>query len=258
MLRPLRLGRSPSGRDIFLDPAAATHALFSGRTRSGKSVQVYTALYGLHGQPVRVAGIDPSGVLFGALGEGLGGSAWRVKTLRDPQRVIDVMAEIVAEMDRRIDLLLAERQDKFSQFSEGFPLIIVVMEEYPGLLSALQSIDQASGARGADRAEMRVRAAIQRLALEGAKVGVRLWLVAQRADAQLLTGVLRGQLTARFSFSQDDDGLRMLHEGITPEQIEAAADFLPGQGFAEIWGELPLTTYRADLCDYADLAARYA
>ena len=252
------LGRSVSGQDLVLDPFAAAHTLLTGRTRSGKSVQLYSMLAQLKDLPVKVCGIDPSGIVFNALGDDLGGADWRVLTLRDPARAKQVMGEIVEEMDKRIALLLSERLDKFSRFTSNFPLIVVLLEEYPGTLSALASLDQASGAKVADRAETALRSAVQRLALEGAKVGVRLWLVAQRADTALLTGVLRSQLTQRLTFSTDADGLRMLHEGITPEEIEQVQTFLPGQALAEFTGSLPRTMYRADLIEYSELAEIYA
>lgn len=252
------LGRDISGKDITLDPYAAAHTLLTGNTRSGKSVQLYGMLAQLKGEPVKVCGIDPSGIVFNALGENLGGSEWRVSTLKDTEKTISVMESIVSEMDTRISDLIQKGLDKFSDFSEKLPLLVVVLEEYPGTLSALHSLDQASGAKVADRAETKVRAAIQRLALEGAKVGVRLWLVAQRADASLLTGVLRSQMTQRFSFRQDPDGLRMLHETLEPVDIERAQAFIPGQAFAEMAGTLPLTQYRADVIDYDELKRHFA
>ena len=256
----LIMGRDVTGRNVVLDPFAAAHTLFTGRTRSGKSVAVYTALAGLKGLPVQVCGIDPTGILFNALGEHLGGSSLRVSTLADEEKLGLVLDELVAVMDRRIRDLLALKLDKFGpdDFSAARPVLICVFEEYPGTLAATHALDAAAGRKVADRIETKLRAAIQRLALEGAKAGVFVWLVAQRADAQLLTGVLRSQLTQKFSFAQDDDGLRMLHEGITPEEIEAAQKFLPGQGYVEILGSVPLTQFRADLLDYEGLCRIYA
>lgn len=69
------LGRDIAGRDITLDPYSAAHILLTGNTRSGKSVQLYGMLAQLKGEPVKVCGIDPSGIVFNALGENLGGSA---------------------------------------------------------------------------------------------------------------------------------------------------------------------------------------
>lgn len=251
------LGRTATGANVELDPFAAAHTLVTGRTRSGKSVQVYGMLAQLRGLPVQLAGIDPTGILFNAVGPALGGDSLRVLTLRESERAAEVMGELVNEMDGRISKLLERRLDKFDRphFSSDFPLLVVLLEEWPGTLAALASADVASGAKAAARVESRIRAAVQRLALEGAKVGVRLWIVAQRADASLLTGVLRSQLTQRLSFAQDDDGLRMLHEGITPEDISAAQRFLPGQAFAEMAGVLPRTQYRADSITYAQLVA---
>lgn len=239
-----------TGQALRLDPFQPRHLLLTGATRSGKSTQLYGMLVQLRGLPVRVCGIDPSGVLFNGLSGGLGGDEWRVMTLRDPDRVGSVITAIVGEMDRRIDLLLSLRRDNLDCFDASMPLLVIVFEEYPGLLAALAAIDQASGAKPAQRVEIHVRAAVQRLALEGAKVGIRLWLVAQRADASLLTGVLRSQLTQRLSFRQDAEGLRMLHPAITPEQIEDASRFVPGTAFAEFDGGLSLTRYRADYIDY--------
>lgn len=254
----LILGRTPGGVDVTIDPTEAAHTLFTGQTRSGKSVQVYGALAQLPRAGVQVCGIDPTGILFNALGDQLGGDALRVLTLSDPEQVEHVMLELVAEMDRRIRALLAKRLDKFTDFTTELPLLIVLMEEYPGTLAALQAIDAASGARPVDRLETKVRAAIQRLALEGAKVGVRLWLVAQRADASLLTGVLRSQLTQRFSFRQDPDGLRMLHETITPEQIDRAQSFPVGRAYAEIASNPAPVEYQADYISYQMLTSRFA
>lgn len=256
---PIRIGRDRTGRDLCLDPFLARMTCLSGGTRTGKSVMLYVMIAQLLGLPVKLCGVDPSGVVFNALGEHLGGSEWRVKTLRDIDAVERVMGELVAEMDSRIERLLSLKRDKFDKpdFSERFPLLVVVFEEYPGLLAALSALDQANGSKQSDRVELKVKASVQRLALEGAKVGVRLWIVAQRADASLLTGVLRSQLTQRLSFRQDADGLRMLHEGITSEEIQAAQRFQPGQGYAEFLGELPLTAFRADYMTYDELVQRF-
>lgn len=252
----IRLGRTPSGADVMLDPFAPSNFSFSGRIRSGKSISVFNCLAQLKGLPVVVAGIDPTGVLLGALGEGLGGSRLRALTLRDPERVLAVVDELVAIMDDRIDRLLAERCDKFEEFSADFPLYIVVLEEYLGLLSALESLDKASGAKPAERVETKVRAAVTRLALEANKVGMRLWIIGQRLDASLISGLLRSQLTTKISFAQDADGLRMLYAGLSPEHIEQASSFIAGQGFVET-PTLPLTMFRGDLMTYQQLVAHF-
>lgn len=56
---------------------------------------------------------------------------------------------------------------------------------------------------------------------------------------------------------QDADALRILHESITPEQIEQAANSLPGQGYAELSDSEHLTMFRAYLMTYEQLAAHF-
>lgn len=255
----VRIGRTRTGRDICLAPFVSQHTVLTGATRSGKSVCLYTMLSQLPGLPVQVCGVDPSGILFNALGDALGGQSRRVATLRNPVRVEQVLNGIVHEMDDRIDTLLGLRLDKFDSgdFTEDVPLLIVLLEEFPGMLAAIAADDMANGRKQSERLEPRIRAHVQRLALEGAKVGIRLWIVAQRADAAILTGVLRSQLSQRISFRQDADGLRMLHESITPEQIDAAQRFLPGQGFVEFAGTVPLTPFRSDFITYRELVDRF-
>lgn len=256
----IRLGRKVDGSDLHLDLTDSSHTLLTGRTRSGKSVALYIALFELRDKPVHLAGIDPTGILFNAVGDqALGGNKLRASTLRHPDRALFVVNELVRIMDDRIEQLLAQRRDKFEEFTPDFPLIIALFEEYPSMLAAIEGLDKASGAKPADRLETKIRAGIQRLALEGAKVGIRLWIVAQRGDASILTGVMRSQLSNRLSFAQDETGLRMLHESISSEQIEQASRFLPGQAFAEIPGtESKPLIYRSDLLTYQQLTTVFS
>lgn len=267
---PIRLGIDAAGQpitmDLFRTPASL---LLTGSTRSGKSNMLYVLLKQLVGLPVRVAGVDPSGIVFNALGHHLGytladeespdSPSLRVSTLRDTKKVVDVLDLLVQEMDRRIDLLLEEGSDKFTMRAfNSMPLTVIVLEELPGMIAQLSNDDTAQGRRGADRLEPKTKAALQRLAMEGAKVGMVLWVVAQRADASVLSGPFRAQLTRKISFRQDSDGLKMIHPEITLEQIQQAQRFKPGQGFVEFVGELPLTVFKADHEPYDDFRLIFA
>lgn len=261
----IRLGRTPDDKNIYLNPFDNQHIILTGRTRSGKSVALYNLLAQMRDKPIAVRGIDPTGVLLNPLGSKLGGPALRVLTLGaslksepgQPNYLSYSIDSILWEMDRRIAELLSKTQDKFTEFSDEFPLILVVLEEYPGTLATLAAMDKQMGLKASERMETKLRAAVQRIALEGLKVGVKLIIASQRADASLLTGVLRSQLTTRISFAQDADGLRMLHESITPQQIEEAATFSPGQGFVEIPGQVELTKFRADLITYEEYVEHF-
>lgn len=250
---PLLLGRDPDGKDVRADLADAYHWLITGRTRSGKSVAVYTILGQLAGRDdVIVAGVDPSGIVFNALGQQLGGNSWRVQTLREASRCLTVLTDLVEMMDARIDDLLALGLDKFDDFSFSRPLVLVVFEEYPGMLEALKGHDQASGAKPGERIAGRCQSAIQRLALEGAKVGFRLVVCSQRGDASILTGILRSQLAVKLTFAQDPDGVAMVHPNLDQSQAWQVAGFEPGQGLVEA-PTRPLTMFKGDFLSYTGL-----
>lgn len=256
----IALGVYQTGEPVIFDPFSAS-SILSGRSRSGKSVCLYGILAGLKAMPVRVFGCDPTGIAFNALGEGLGGSAWRVSTLRNPPDLLQILGEVVEEMDRRIDSLLAQRLDKFDDFTSGFPALLGVFEEYPGIMGILHAWDASQGLKPAERLATRFEAAIQRLALEGRKVGIYLLICIQRGDVSALGssgGILRSQLGNRLSFAQDPDGLRMLHgSALSDEHLAAAAGFLPGQGLIQAESEAEPRIWRAKLVNYRDLLDCY-
>lgn len=251
MERRVRLGRALTGEDLHLDLNSAGHAVFTGRTRSGKTVQVMTLLAQCaHIKGVEIAGVDPSAVLFGPLG-GFPSEEKRALGL-NVEKIAEVLDILEAELDSRLAALLSSGVEKFDlRAPDAPPVLIVIFEEYPGLISALDQISGGSKAKNAVNGKA-IQRVVSRLGLEGAKVGIRVWIMAQRADASLLTGVLRASLTQRFSFAQDAEGLKMLHESISDQQLLDAAVFKPGQAYAQISGELPLTRYRADLIEYSE------
>lgn len=253
------VGVEPDGSEVTLDLSHPSHMLISGKTRSGKSSFVYGLLNQMRRLPVTVAGVDPTGILFNELGDGWGGDSLRSKRITndaDAAAVVQVLSMITEEMDRRISLLHREHRDKWSrndfESDPGRRLIIVVIEEYPGLIERLQNIDSARGARSSDRFASKAAGLVGRIAYEGAKVGVVLLLVTQRPDAKIIGGPLRAQLTTRVTFAQDSDGLRMSHPELSSEQVKQNS-WAPGVGFIEADGMIPLTRFRSYRAELADL-----
>ncbi len=153
-------------------------------------------------------------------------------------------------MDQRLAELLQSRSDNLATFTTECPLLLVVAEEYPGLLALTQADDDAEGRRGGARLEPQIKRAVKRLIQEGAKVGIRVFVMLQRADAATLGGTERSNLAARASFRVDNgDAVRMLHESADTLTLEALKTSAPGVGIIEHPG-LPLTRFRADWLDY--------
>ena len=92
---------------------------------------------------------------------------------------------------------------------------------------------------------------VRRLVQEGAKVGVRLVLIAQRMDASIVGGAERSNLGCRITLRVDNgDAVKMLHPQAPPEVVEAISRFSKGRGIVDLPGE-PLTVMQSDLMDYA-------
>lgn len=86
---------------------------------------------------------------------------------------------------------------------------------------------------------------MQRLLAEGLKAAIVVVLAAQRADADVLGGYRRDQMSTRIAFRLESaDGWRMVFPA-TPDLAGAAADLAPGEGYILTPGA-PITRFRSD------------
>lgn len=248
----VRVGRSEDG-DVIWDPSNAWHTAIQGATRSGKSALMYTLLSGLAGKPhARVVGVDPSGVLLGPWAAK--GEPWIACGTGDMQKAAEALENIVGEMDRRISRLVAARVDKIDP-SEDVPALVVVLEEYPGTLSAARSEDDREGRKTGQRVAPRIEAAVGRLVKEGAKVAVRVVVLAQRMSAKAIDTDDRSNFGNRCTLRVDNaDAVGMLHEN-AHELAPEVALFGPGRALWEEPGR-PMKRVQMDLTDYETYCTR--
>lgn len=245
------LGRGEDGTDVVVDPAAPWHLAIQGATGSGKSALCYTLLGAMAARPdVLVCGVDPSGILLSPWLTGRGG-AWIATGTADLSAAVDALAGVVAEMDARIAALVAAGLDKIETFDAACPLLMVVLEEYPGTLAAAKAQDDAEGRQGRDRIAPRIERLHGRLTKEGRKAGIWLAILAQRMSAKAVDTDDRSNVGLRITLRVDNgDAVGMLHDGPAARgYVEAARQFPPGMGLVEGPGR-PLQRWRADLTDY--------
>ena len=235
MLTELRviLGRASSGLDVVLDLVALAHWLICGETRSGKSVACYGLLSQLAaaGPSVRVVGVDPTSVLLRPFDERVSPKhdPLIVRGTEEPERIISTMEALRAEMVRRLALLESLDTDKLMVFTPGCPLIVVVLEELPGITRLLAAADQASGAKPAERLATQFQNHLETLAAESAKVGIRLICLAQRPDSNILGGYAREQLTTRIGFRFSGlEGVKMLFPELDSGEAKRVSKFEAG------------------------------
>lgn len=235
------LGRGEDGAPVQLDWSTAAHVVVQGATRSGKS----TGLYGALGQladadHVQVTGCDPTGLLL---------APWTARTAvvapstgtASPAAHVDTLEALTAAMDARIGAIPAGRDAV--ELGPTCPLLVVVLEEYPGLLRTLDA-DRQLGKLA--------RAAVARLLAEGAKAGLRVVLVAQRAEANIIGGFERDQASHALTYRVGGrESVRLLHPDAPPDVVAAHATALPGTALLSAPG-VPLRRLRTPHVTYPE------
>ena len=252
------IGRAENSGTVALDPLGCLHTAVQGATRSGKSVLCYGYLSALaYRRDVLVCGIDPTGILLTPFGEGRGGN-WIATSAKDGEHVARVLEAITDHMDTRISDLVASGRDKIAAYNQCTPAVVVVLEEYPGLLVQLAKDDEANGRRAKDRLAPQVERSVGRIVKEGAKVGVTVMVLAQRMSAKAIETDDRSNIPVRITMRVDNgDAVAMLHDGIDRTGVDMVRQFPPGRGLIEAPG-LPLQKFQADLTDYQTYRARVA
>lgn len=208
----LILGRGEDGAAVRLRLAELTHTILQGATGSGKSTSLYSIISQLHRRPdVTVGGIDPTGLLWRPMAP----SPWRVSGLRDADAVVAMLERAVDEMDRRVAEMPLGRDSV--TVSPALPLLVIVLEEYAGLLRHLDAVDKRKYGTPA-------RALVGRLLAEGRKAGIRVVLVVQRAEANTVGSDARDQCALRLSWRVPSvEAVKLLHGGgLVPDDALAA------------------------------------
>ncbi|MGW8506955.1 FtsK/SpoIIIE domain-containing protein [Streptomyces sp. CLCI03] len=195
------LGWDEDGTPIVLNLAYSAHALIAGLTRSGKSITVNTLLaYASLMRDVRLIVIDPN---LGAVAPWWR-TAYKVSDAVHPDEPTEILRWVREEMQRRERLFWSGRTDRITEFSPELPLLLVVIDEV------------ANYTRHPDRkARERFEAELLAIASQGAKFGIRLWLLTQKPSADVLTTAVRTNLPARICHRVDtvEDFLHLFPDG---------------------------------------------
>ena len=185
------LGRDVAGHPIVSDLAKMPHLLIAGATGSGKSIAINSFLISLlfRGSPseIKFILVDPKRVelnLYNGLPHLLTG------VIIDHQKAVNALKWAVAEMDRRYKLLSEVHKRNIGEYnsssSNRLPYIVIVVDELADLMSV---------------APNEVEAAIFRLAQMARAVGIHLVLATQRPSVDVITGLIKANITARMAFA---------------------------------------------------------
>ncbi len=187
----LALGRDVAGNPLVVDLANMPHLLVAGATGTGKSVAINSLLVSLlyrnTPQDVKFIVIDPKRVEMTPYN---GIPHLLTPVVTDHDKAVNSLKWAVAEMDRRYRLLSESHKRNISEYNESSELsmhyIVILVDE----LADLMSVAQAD-----------VEAAIVRLAQMARAVGIHLVLATQRPSVEIITGLIKANITSRIAFA---------------------------------------------------------
>jgi S-DNA-T family DNA segregation ATPase FtsK/SpoIIIE len=212
------LGKDISGAAVWTDLARMPHLLIAGTTGSGKSGCLNALLTSvlLRATPddVRLILIDPKRI---ELSHFESVPHLLTPVVSSPKEASAVLANCLAEMERRYERLSSVRARNISEANRSFrqrgeptlPYVLVVIDELADLMMV---------------APQAVEDAVIRLAQKSRAVGIHLVLATQRPSVDVITGMIKANVPSRIAFavSSQTDSRVILDQG--------GAESLLGQG----------------------------
>lgn len=232
------LGKDITGKAHFANVARMPHTLIAGTTGSGKSVMIHnlvvSLLYRNSPEQLRFIMIDPKRVEL-TLYNGI--PHLMTEVITDAKKALLSLKWAVKEMERRYDILQAERVQNIASYHknvyrkakakwvaagepeeekdslpEPLPYIVVLMDELADLMHSYPKELEAS---------------IVRLAQMSRAVGIHLILATQRPSVNVITGTIKANVPTRMAFqvaSQIDS--RTILDAVGAEKLLGKGDML--------------------------------
>jgi S-DNA-T family DNA segregation ATPase FtsK/SpoIIIE len=189
------LGKDISGAAVWTDLARMPHLLIAGTTGSGKSGCINALLTSilLRATPdeCRMILIDPKRIELNHY-ESI--PHLLTPVVSSPKEASAVLANCVAEMERRYERLASVRARNLNEANRSFrqrgeatiPYLLVVIDELADLMMiAPQAVEDA----------------VIRLAQKSRAVGIHLVLATQRPSVDVITGMIKANVPSRIAFA---------------------------------------------------------
>lgn len=190
----LALGKDIVGKPFITDLKKLPHLLIAGTTGSGKSVginaMILSLLYKNSPDQLRLLMIDPKMLEFSTYNDI---PHLLTPVITKPKQAIAALNNMVAEMERRYELMADTRTKNIENYNEKikktsgehFPYIVVVIDELADLMMT----------SGKD-----VEISIARLAQKSRACGIHLIVATQRPSVDVVTGLIKANLPSRISY----------------------------------------------------------
>jgi len=190
----IALGKDIVGKPFVTDLKKLPHLLIAGTTGSGKSVginaMILSLLYKNSPDQLRLLMIDPKMLEFSIYNDI---PHLLTPVITKPKQAIAALNNMVAEMERRYELMADSRTKNIENYNEKvkkiggehFPYIVVIIDELADLMMT----------SGKD-----VEVSIARLAQKSRACGIHLIVATQRPSVDVVTGLIKANLPSRISY----------------------------------------------------------
>jgi S-DNA-T family DNA segregation ATPase FtsK/SpoIIIE len=218
----ISLGRDVSGSPIYANLAKMPHLLVAGATGTGKTIClndiILSFLYRNNPEDLNLILVDPKRVEFHVYNNI---PHLMCPVIVTPQKAINALKWLTEEMERRFDILSQAGSKNIKEYDEArskneelekLPYIVLIIDELADLMAA----------RGRE-----MEAAIVRLAQMSRAVGIHLILATQRPSVEVITGLIKANITSRITFqvASQADSRTVLDMG-GAEKLLGAGDLL--------------------------------
>ena len=190
----LCLGKDVSGNSIYANLEKMPHLLVAGSTGTGKTIflnsLILSLLYNNSPETMRLILIDPKRVEFNIYEEI---PHLLCPTIVDAQKAVNALKWLTEEMERRFKLLAGVKSRNIVSYNEKvmkdgkerMPYIVLVVDELADLMAA----------KGRD-----IETGVVRIAQMARAVGIHLVLATQRPSVEVITGLIKANITSRATF----------------------------------------------------------
>ncbi len=189
---PFSLGRDVAGVPVVAALDKMPHLLIAGATGSGKSVcmnaLLMSLLYKKTPSELKLILIDPKRVEMSNYNNI---PHLLTPVITDTKKTVNALKWVVGEMDRRYQLLSETGKRDIKSYNKSMrkkslPYIVIVVDELADIM-AVAAAD--------------VEGAVVRLAQMARAVGIHLVLATQRPSVDVITGLIKANITTRIAFA---------------------------------------------------------